>query len=160
MFKKVMLITLLICLTYSSFGQITSNIEANETLNWLIENPQIESDSLFTEKSVAVLKWHAENNSQVEMRPSGIGEFMDKSQSYKFFREITMIYMLSEIDNQINKNVDESQSAFLAINNVLKFYQNIVLKNSIYKNVVLDNYTSLTEKDLRKKIKKLTKRSK
>lgn len=158
MFKKVILTSLLICFAYPIFGQITSNKKANETLNWLIENPQIKSDSLFTEKSVEVLKWHAKNNSQVEMRPSGIGEFMDTSSTYKFFKEITMIYMLSEIDNQINKSIDENQSAFLSISNVIKFYENVITINGAYKNDILDRYSTFSEKELRKKMKKLIKR--
>lgn len=155
MFKKVMLITLFVCIAHSSFGQITSNEGAEEALNWIIENPQMKSDSLFVEKSAAVIKYNFENHSQVEMRSSGIGEFMETSGNYKFFREVTLIYMLSEMNNQVNKNVSKNQSAFISISNVLKFYQNILLLNENYKNVTLDNYATLSEKELRKKIKNL-----
>ena len=72
MIKKVLTFILLITFINTSFGQITSDKEAAESLNWIIENPQIESDSLFTNKSAEVFKWYASNNPQVEMRVSGI----------------------------------------------------------------------------------------
>lgn len=150
-----MIIILLMTFINYTFGQITSNKEATESLKWIIENPQIKTDSLFTEKSVEIFKWHAVNNSQVEMRVSGISEFMDSSKSYKFFKEVTMIYMLSEIDNQINKSINKRESEFLAISNVLSFYKNVILINEDYKNSILEKYSTFSEKELRKKLKKL-----
>lgn len=139
----------------SSFGQITSDKESTESLYWIIENPQIESDSLFTNKSAEIFKWYASNNPQVEMRVSGISEFMDSSKSYKFFKEVIMIYTLSEIDNQISRNVDKNESSFLAISNVLKFYKRLIKLDENYKNSVLQEYSALSEKDLKKQMKKL-----
>ncbi|WP_048331187.1 hypothetical protein [Bizionia psychrotolerans] len=155
MIKKVLTFILLITFINTSFGQITSDKEATESLNWIIENPQIESDSIFTNKSAEIFKWYASNNPQVEMRVSGISEFMDSSKSYKFFKEIIMIYTLSEIDNQISRNVDKNESSLLAISNVLKFYERIIKIDENYKNSVLQKYSALSEKDLKKQMKKL-----
>lgn len=155
MIKKAMTFIILMVFISSSFGQITSDKESTESLYWIIENPQIESDSLFTNKSAEIFKWYASNNPQVEMRVSGISEFMDSSKSYKFFKEVIMIYTLSEIDNQISRNVDKNESSFLAISNVLKFYKRLIKLDENYKNSVLQEYSALSEKDLKKQMKKL-----
>ena len=155
MIKKVLTFILLTTFINTSFGQITSDKEATESLNWIIENPQIESDSIFTNKSAEIFKWYASNNPQVEMRVSGISEFMDSSKSYKFFKEILMIYTLCEIDNQISRNVDKNESSFLAISNVLKYYDRIIKIDETFKNSVLQKYSALSEKELKKQMKKL-----
>ncbi|MBL6665713.1 MAG: hypothetical protein ISP66_01770 [Flavobacteriaceae bacterium] len=89
--REALPLMLLMTLINTSFGQITSN---KESLNWIIENPQIESDNIFTHKSTEILKWYTSNNPQVEMQGSGISEFIDSSKSYKFFNNIIMIYTL------------------------------------------------------------------
>ena len=155
MIKKAITFIILVVFISSSFGQITSDKEAVESLNWIIENPQIESDSIFANKSTEILKWYASNNPQVEMRVSGISEFIDSSKSYKFFKEILMIYTLSEIDNQINRKVDKNESSFLAISNVLKYYERITKIDENYKNPVLQKYSALSDKGLKKQMKKL-----
>tara|TARA_R110000744_G_C19153469_1_gene539670 strand:+ start:112 stop:540 length:429 start_codon:yes stop_codon:yes gene_type:complete len=141
----------------SAFSQVNSTKEAEEVLSWIIENPQIETDSLFSEKSVNIFKWQALNHPEVKMRVTGISEFMDSGKNHKFFNEITMIYVLSEFMNQINGESREVESAFLALNNVLDFYKKLVQQNTDYKNLILEKYASLSEKELRKKIKKLRK---
>ncbi len=141
----------------SSFSQVNSDREANEVLSWVVENPQIETDSVFKEKLVSIFKWQALNHPQVQMRVTGISEFMNAARNYKFFEEITMIYMLSENMNQINGESSKIESAFLALNNVLSFYRKLVQINPSYGNSVLEKYARLSNKELRQKIKHLKK---
>ncbi len=89
--REALPLMLLMTLINTSFGQITSN---KESLNWIIENPHIESDNIFTHKSTDIFKWYTSNNPQVEMQVSGISEFIDSSKSYKFLNNIIMIYTL------------------------------------------------------------------
>ena len=81
---------------------------------------------------------------------------MDSSKSYKFFKEILMIYTLSEIDNQISRNIDKNESSFLAISNVLKYYDRIIEIDENYKNSVLQKYSTLSDKGLKKTNEKAT----
>ncbi|SNR79698.1 hypothetical protein SAMN04488009_0108 [Maribacter sedimenticola] len=154
---KLISLFFIITSTKATFSQVNSAKEAEEVLSWIIENPQIETDSIFSEQSVSVFKWQALNHSEVQMRVTGISEFMDSGANYKFFKEITMIYMLSEFMNQINGESREIESALIALNNVLNYYKKVVQIDTKYKNPVLEEYVGLSEKHLRKKIKKLKK---
>ena len=120
---KLILLFVIIISSKATFGQVNSAKEAEEVLFWIIENPQIETDSIFKEQSINIFKWQALNHPQVIMRVTGISEFMDSGENYKFFKEITMIYMLSEFMNQINGESREVESAFIALNNVLNYYK-------------------------------------
>lgn len=151
--KKPLIISfLMMVIVKNTFGQITSDSQSTETLTWLIENPQIESDSLFNEKAANVFKWQALNYPNSQMRVKGISEFMDSSKNDRFFKEIVMIYTLSEFDNQINKNLKKDESAYFAIKNVLAYYNKLIQIDSEYDNPILDKYYGLSEKKLRKKL--------
>ena len=154
---KKAIIILFVIITFSNnvIGQIKSDSEASETLNWIIQNPQVESDSIFTEKVTAVFKWQAINYPNSEMRVKGIGEFMDSSPNYKFSTEIVMIYGLSELDNQINKDLKRDESAYSALKNVLAYYSNLIQISSTYNCPILDEYNELSESKLKKLIKRL-----
>jgi hypothetical protein len=154
---KLISLFVIIISTKAAFGQVNSAQEAEEVLSWIIENPQIETDSIFSEQSVSVFKWQALNHPEVKMRVTGISEFMDSGTDYKFFKEITMIYMLSEFMNQISGKSGEIESAVIALNNVLNYYKKVIQIDNKYKNPVLEEYIGLSEKHLRKKIKKLKK---
>ncbi|WP_222612242.1 hypothetical protein [Psychroserpens burtonensis] len=66
-----------------------------------------------------------------------------------------MIYSLSQFDNQINTNLNENESAYSALLSVLKYYKNIVELDSSYNNSTLEEYLELSEKEFRKKIRRL-----
>lgn len=153
--KTLLILFIILAFGKNAIGQITSDSESSDTLNWLIENPQIESYSIFAEKATAVFKWQAINYPNILMRVKGVSEFMDSSSNYKFFKEIIMIYSLSEFDNQINKDLKKDESAYFAMKNVLTYYSNIIQINPSYKNHILDKYNGFSEERLRKKIKRL-----
>lgn len=153
--QKVVIISLLfMTFTISGFSQISSDNEATETLKWIIENPQINNDSIFIKKSADLLKWYVLNYPNVEFRTTGISEFMDSSKADKFFKEITTIYAFSEFNNQINGEMNQTESAFLSISNVLDYYEKIIVFDEELKDSVLQKYNTLSEKDLRKEMKK------
>ncbi len=80
---------------------------------------------------------------------------MDTSQNDKLFKQIIMIYSLSEFDNQINTSLNENESAYSALLNVLNYYKNSVQLDSNHTNSILEKYLELSEKELRKKIGRL-----
>ena len=136
-----------------TFGQVTSNEEASNKLKWLIENPQVDSVKNFEKITVEIFKWYALNYPNLEFRTSGISEFME-SGDYKFYREILMVYNLSEFDNQINKNIAAPESAYLALKNVLLFYSNLTEIDPTFKHPILEEYNKLTDKQLQKRVTK------
>jgi hypothetical protein len=137
------------------FGQITSDKSASKELKWLIENPQMKSIRVFEKKSMDIFSWYVLNYPKLVIRTKGIGEFMDSSDGYKFFGEVTLIYSLSEFDNQINRNITENESAFLAIMNVLTYYNRIIQIDKKYIDPVLEKYSNYSEEELRKEIEML-----
>jgi len=152
--KLIIILLFLMTIVQITFGQITSDSQSTKTLSWIIENPQIESDSLFTEKAAAIFKWQTTNYPNSQMRVKGISEFMDSSKNDRFFAEIVMIYTLSEFINQMNKELSKDESSYLAIKNVLVYYNNIIQIESNYNNSILDKYYKLSEEKLKKRIKR------
>ena len=156
--KNLFLTLTFICLvSFSISAQINTDKQAIDTINWLIENPQIESDSLFVSKSANLIKWQFINHPNSPMIFSGLSEFMDNTPSeYKLYKEISVIYMFSTFTNKIeNKNYSEKKSSFYAIQDVLNYYQKALEIDSQVRNEVLDSYLSFSDKELKKKMNKL-----
>jgi hypothetical protein len=154
MIKQALIVFILLFKINLVFAQITSNEEASRSLEWLIQNPQIDSIKTFEKKSVEIFKWYAINYPQLNFRTTGIGEFIDSEHRSQFYREIMMIYNLSELDNQVNKKVSTSESAYLALKNVLDYYNNLTQINEVYKHPLLEEYNDLSDGKLRRRINK------
>ncbi len=138
------------------FCQITSDKEALDTYEWIIENPKLDSKDEFGQKLKNLLQWQASQHPQTLMRTNGIGEFMKSQESYRFYQEIIVIFMLSEFKfNMLNIEYDNSEFAYHAMTNVLRYYHNILQLDGQLKNNLLDEYSDLNQEELKIKMIKL-----
>ncbi len=65
-----------------------------------------------------------------------------------------MIYSLSEFGNQIDKNIDATESAYLAIKNVMVFYNNLIQIDPTFEHPILEEYNKLSGKQLKNRVTK------
>lgn len=152
--NKLTLLTIcLISLGTTIFAQITTDQQASEKLQWLIDNHQ--TDSVFTEKSVEILKWYATSNPELEMRVKGLGKYLHSKRDESLDKRVIMIYTLSEFENQTNLSITRLESAVLAIKNVLIIYGNYKQFDDKCENRVLEKYSHYSKEELTSKIKKL-----
>ena len=156
--KNLILILFLFTINIQlAIGQFNSADDAFQALEWLVENPQVKSDSIFVAKSSDLIKWQVVNYPKTEMRVAGIIEFMDNCSDYKFYKEVLVIFMFSEFKNQITKkNLNETKSAVKAMKSVISYYNNILLKEPSLNNKILDQYRKMSKKELKTKMKELT----
>jgi hypothetical protein len=157
--KKTSLTLLFLLIFIPISAQIETEKQALVAINWIVENPQIESDSLFVNKSAELIKWQFFNYPKTPIEFGGLSEFMDKTnKDYNLYKEITVVYMFSSFIAKIkNKNYSIKKSTFYAINSVLKYYKKALEMDHSLSNKILDNYVNLSEKELKKKINSLIK---
>jgi len=153
--ENILIILILACLNPSSiFAQIQTKQQALESIDWMINNPQIENDSLFANKLTDLLRWQMERDPNKILNVGGISEFQENSNGgYKLYGPIVSIYFVSTL---INENYNINESAYYAIQNVLDYYKNSLEIDSTLQNDILNDYMSLTSSALKKKMKKLS----
>ncbi|WP_143520023.1 hypothetical protein [Reichenbachiella sp. 5M10] len=137
----------------STFAQIQTKEQAIESINWVIDNPQLDSDSELEKKLADLLRWQMSRNPHVEMNVGGMSEIQNTASNKKLFRAIISIYTCSTF---INEDYSKTESAVYAINNVLTYYKNALEIDDTLRIEILDEYISYSDSELKGKMKKLS----
>lgn len=151
--KFLAISTLILLLTESTIAQIQTKKQAIESINWIVNNPQLESDSLFENKLANLLRWQMSRNPNVQMNVGGISEIQNTSISNELYRAIISIYTCSTF---IHEDYSITESAVYSMNNALSYYKNAIEIDQALKIEILDEYLSYSESELRKEMKKLS----
>jgi len=153
--KKLIFILSLIILPISSFGQINEK-QFFENIEWLNQNPSESNNQLFVSKSADLITFQIFNYPNFYINVSGTKELDKEWKNHKYEKYFIIVYSYNQLYYKLNnkkfKNLD---SYVFSIKKLIESYSRIIEKEPKLKIKIFDEYKSLTEKELRKRIKKV-----
>ena len=153
--KKLIIFLILILLPLISFGQLNQK-EFLKTLEWINQNPSQSNDDVFVSKSADLIKFQIFNYPNFPINTSGTKELSDDWKGHKYERYFLIVYSFNQLYYKINNDKFDNLEAYVfSMNQLLKSYSNLIEKRPEYKIKTFDEYAKLSQKDLKKRIKKL-----
>ena len=147
--KEKILNLLFTFFTISLIAQINNKEDAIKTMNWLLENPQINSKEVFENKVNEIGTWKLNNTQNPNLHIKEKMNFINKFDDFKYSNEIFYIYDYGDyVENFENVNYDEKLSELYCVRGILKYYKNLIKLDKTFRNEFLDEIVLLSDKEL------------
>ncbi|MEM1338237.1 MAG: hypothetical protein AAGF96_10825 [Bacteroidota bacterium] len=153
--KKITFFLGILILPLISFGQLNQN-EFLTTIEWINQNPSQSNDEVFVSKSADLIKFQIFNYPSFPINTSGTSELSREWKGHKYERYFLIVYSFNQLYYKIeNKKFDKLEAYLFSMNQLLKSYSNLIEESPEFKIGIFDEYAKLSQKDLKKRIKKL-----
>ena len=145
----------LLTLPLTSYGQLNQT-EFIKTIEWINQNPLESDNENFVSKSADLIKFQIFNYPSFPINTSGTKELDEEAKGHKYERYFLIVYSFNQLYYKIkNEKFDKLKACVFSINQLIKSYSKLIEKNPELKIKAYDEYAKLSQKDLKKRIKKL-----
>ena len=153
--RKTILVISIMALTFCSFGQITEK-QFIEKIEWLNENPSTSENTEFVSNSVDILEFQFLNFPNTPINVSGTKELEKGWHNYKYEKYFIIVYSFNQLYYKIrNKKYDNLNACVFSIKKLIKSYTIITENEPELKIETFEEYKKMSDKELKKRIKKL-----
>ena len=153
-FKKLFVVLSLITFPFISKGQ--SEAKFNESMEWLNENPSLSTNEKFVSNSASLITFQVINYPDFLIDLGAMREVDEELIEYKYKDYFSIIYSFNQLYFKLkNKKYNRLDACTFSMNKVIESYEKIIDKDPSLTIPILDEYSKLSEKELKKSIKKL-----
>jgi hypothetical protein len=152
--KKIILSLLaIICFQTNFYSQIKTKSEKEilKEIEWISTNPIEKSDKEFVSKSADMMRFQMANYPEFPFNYKALFEFMDTDKNYKYYVEISVVFISNQLANKIKttNDYDLTKSSLNSLKEVLDYYELVLEEEPNEKNSILDKYLAMTDPELK-----------
>ena len=152
--KKIILsLFTIICIQTNFYSQIKTKSEKEilKEIEWISTNPIQKSDKEFVSKSADMMMFQMVNYPEFPVNYKALFEFMDTDKNYKYYDEISVVFIGNQLANKIQttNDYDLTKSSLNSLKEVLDYYKLVLEEEPNEKNSILDKYLAMTDSELK-----------